>query len=455
MKRGYRNFAIMPISRDIFRSYDIRGLLEEVTPQVATATARVLVRKLQAKHIIVGRDARATSPALLEAAVRGIEAEGATAVVIGECSTSVFNFAVTATGQADGGIMITASHNPAQYNGIKCADATGQPFPGQELAEPVLALAEEEIPQQEVRPEAFAALQAYVDACLEGANAAALQGMKVAVDYGNGMGAAAFQAVSAKLGLELYELYAEPDANFPNHEANPALQETLHDLQALIARTGAALGIAFDGDADRIGIVDEQGTVYRGDQLLGLLAEAELKERDGGKVILQPSHSWSTREAVERAGGTWMLRPVGRTRVIEGMRTEKAIMGGEVSGHIFFDTFANSEAVDYAAIKVLSLLAQTQQPLSTLMQPFTKYPSSGEVNLHINNPKEAIARVKEIYAPQATNVETMDGLRCDYNHDWLFLVRASSTEPILRLIVEATSAELVQEKVAEITAALA
>lgn len=455
MKAEYRDSLIMPIATEIFRAYDIRGLLEEVTPQVATATARVLVRKLQAKRIVVGRDARATSPALLEAAARGLEAEGATAVIIGECSTSVFNFAVSTAGIADGGMMITASHNPAQYNGIKCADGTGLPLPGKELGEDVLRVAEEPLPEQfGGGREEVDVLRQYIDHCLEGVDHAALAGLRIAVDYGNGMGARPFRALAERLGWELHELYAEPDANFPNHEANPAKPETLQDLQQLVRRVGADFGVAFDGDADRVGCVDEQGTAYRGDQVLAVLAEEVLRERSGQNIIVQPNHSWTTVETIEHAGGRAVLRPIGRTRVVEGMRAEKAVLGGEISNHFFFEEFAGLEAVDYAVLRLAQAMRRAQVSCATLFAAQRTLHSSWEVNFTVPDPKATVQRLKEIYAPQATATQELDGFRCDFGRDWWFIVRPSSTEPLLRLVLEAKAEDLLKEKLQELEQAI-
>jgi phosphomannomutase len=445
----------MPISEKIFKAYDIRGLSEEITPEVAIATARVLVRKLQAKRIIVGRDARQTSPQLLQAAVRGIQAEGATAIVIGECSTSVFNYAVTKAGLADGGLMVTASHNPAAYNGLKCSDSTGLPLSGQDLMAEVIALSAEPLPVELAGGlEEHDVLDDYVAACLAGQPIAAFQGLKVAVDYGNGMGARAFQAVAAALGLELHELYETPDPNFPNHEANPAKRETLADLTALVLRVGACCGIAFDGDADRVGFVDERGQPYRGDHILGLLAVGVLKDQPGAKIIIQPNHSWATLDAIQAHGGQMIMKPVGRTHVIRGMHAEGAVLGGEVADHFFFAEFAGLEAVDFAAVEVLKKIALTHQPLSALLAPYSQYHSSWDLNFHVDQPADIVARLASIYIPQATTVSQLDGLRCDFARDWWFIVRPSSTEPILRLTIEAKSADLLALKMAELQAHL-
>jgi phosphomannomutase len=369
---------------------------------------------------------------------------GADALNIGLTTTSVFNFATASLKLADAGLMITASHNPAEYNGIKFGDGTGLPISG-----PVIL---DEIKKDDAQPlgggkvKDHDVVEEYVEACIKYAELPDVTGMKIAVDYGNGMGSVALRPLAKKLGIELTELYAEPDARFPNHEANPNKRETLAEIEKLLAEGDFAFGVALDGDADRIGFLDNQGVPLRGDETLALLAADELEKNPGATIIYQPNHTWATLDAINEHGGKGVLRMIGRARVVEGMRTEHARLGGEVSSHFFFAEFAGLEAVDYAFCRMLSLVAKTKKPLSEIATPLRKYANSWEVNFEVHDKAGATKRVEDAYVSQATSVSRLDGIRCEFGRDWWFILRASNTEPLLRLIVEATSKELMEAK---------
>ena len=269
----------MEIPKHIFRAYDIRGLLAEVTPDIARVVGMALVSKTGAKTVIVGRDMRATSPELEQAAIEGITSMGANVIAIGLCSTSMFNFAVSSQEHIDAGIMITASHNPPEFNGMKMALASGLPISGLEILEeverspsPFEGEGRGEVSHQDI-------LGAYIDKCLAVENLPDLSGTKLVIDYGNGMGAMSVRELCKRLKIEVVELYPEPDARFPNHEANPAKEETLADVKAAVVREGADFGIALDGDADRVGFIDNEGVSLRGDLTLALLAKETLSRK--------------------------------------------------------------------------------------------------------------------------------------------------------------------------------
>jgi phosphomannomutase len=435
----------MPILQDIFRSYDIRGKLDQVTEEVASKVAAALVVREGAKTIVVGRDMRQTSPALAQAAVDAIIRAGGDVIDIGMCTTSLFNYAVTKQPGVDVGMMITASHNPADYNGIKVGRANSQPISGKELfgmLEPAVAPAEVpgNVSARDLVPE-------YIDHALSHGVVPDLRGAKIVIDYGNGMGIVTVRPLMERLGAEPLELYPEPDAHFPNHEANPAIEETLVDLKAKVKEVGADLGIALDGDVDRVKFIDENGESVQSDHLLALLASDP--ETRGQKVVLAMNLSWATHEAVREAGGEVIECPIGRTNIIATMIREGALLGGEFSGHFMYRDFSNLESVDYTIARVLSAWKKSGKTFSQLVAPYRRYANTGEINLHVEDKQAALHIVEETFASQATDTDRRDGIRCRFA-DWWFILRPSNTEPLVRLTVEAKSRELLEEKRDEI-----
>lgn len=426
----------MELNPEIFRANDIRGLLAEVTPEVAYAVGAALVRVTGAACVVVGRDMRTTSPELAQEAMRGITDAGADVRDIGMCTTSMYNFAVTSSPDVGAGLMVTASHNPPEYNGIKLARANGLPIPGTAMLAPAQepwtpAAAKGRVAAQDILGE-------YLDACVSHDDVPDLRGTKVVIDYGNGMGALSLRPLCARLGIDAVELYAEPDARFPNHEANPAKVETLAALKAAVVREGATCGVALDGDADRIAFVDNEGEHLRGDQTLALFAEDMLARTPGAQVVVAPSMSWAVCDAIRAAGGQPVECAIGRTVVVKTMHDTGAPLGGEISSHFMFGEFHNLEAVDYAFVRALSLGKRSGKTFADLARPLRAYANSGEINIEIHDKRAAIERATARFAPQATVVNTRDGVRCEFGRSWWFLVRPSNTEPILRLIVEAT-----------------
>jgi len=460
----------MPFSPSVFRANDIRGLLEEITPELARQAGKALVVKTGAKTVIVGRDMRSTSPELLVAAIDGITSMGANVVNIGMCTTSMYNFAVASRDDIDAGLMVTASHNPPEYNGIKMAMGNGYPLSGVDMRD--LICGPEIVPPAQVPPPDrqegtgvvveqrvapgtvtdFDLLPSYLDKCLAGIVPIAFAGMKIVVDYGNGMGALSVRPLLERLGAAFSELYAEPDARFPNHEANPAKDETLDDLKAAVLRENADLGIALDGDADRVAFVDNEGKTVRGDQTLALLAREMLATGPGASVVVAPNMGWATTDMITESGGTCVEDKVGRTLVIKAMHASHAVLGGEVSSHFFFEETDNLEAVDYAIVRVLSLLKSTGGSFADLVRPLRRYVNSGEVNREVHDKTATMAAIEAKYEPIATKTNKLDGIRCDFDRDWWFIVRPSNGEPLLRLIVEAKTEALMQEKRDEIVA---
>ncbi|MFA6132268.1 MAG: phosphomannomutase/phosphoglucomutase [Patescibacteria group bacterium] len=438
----------MSFPSHIFRSYDIRGLLDEVTPELAEKAGAIFAKKTGAKKVVVGRDMRATSPELMTAAIRGVTSVGVEAIDIGMTTTSLFNYCFSSFGEETAGMMITASHNPAKYNGLKFYDCGNLPVSGKIMKdwveeEIILATTSGTVTKKDL-------LNDYLTQCLSLSGQPNFSGVKVVVDYGNGVGVITVRALLEKLGVTTLELYPEPDANFPNHEANPAKEETMNDLKAAVVKENAVLGIALDGDVDRTAFVDNEGKSLGGDLLLALLSRELLGHRAGAKIVVSPNQSWATFDSVAENGGQIISCPIGRTNILATMKKEAADLGGEVSGHFFWKEFSDLESVDYTIIKVLDVWKKSGQTFADLVRPLRRYHNSGEVNLEIEDRDIVIKKLEDKYVSQATTVERMDGIRCEFNRDWWFIARLSNTEPILRLTVEAKSEELMQEKVEEL-----
>lgn len=438
----------MSFPTHIFRSYDIRGLLEEVTSELAEKSGAIFAQKTGAKKVVIGRDMRATSPELMAAAIRGIVSVGVDVVDIGLTTTSLFNYCFASLGKEAAGMMVTASHNPAKYNGLKFYDCDNLPVSGKTMKDWL---------EEEVAPAATAGsvaqrdfLDEYLNQCLSLAGCPDFSNVKMVVDYGNGVCAMTIRPILERVNVEVVELYPEPDANFPHHEANPAKKETLDDLKTVVQRERADLGVALDGDGDRVAFVDNEGRGLGGDLLLALLAKEILFNKPAAKIIVSPNQSWAAFDSIIESGGTLVACPIGRTNILVAMKKEGADLGGEVSGHFFWKELSDLESVDYTILRVLSLWKKSGQTLADLVRPLRRYANSGEVNLELSDKEGAIKKLEDVYASRATQVNRLDGIRCEFGRDWWFIARLSNTEPILRLTVEAKSEELMKEKVEEV-----
>lgn len=442
----------MEIPKHIFRAYDIRGLLDEVTVDIARVVGMALVSKTGAKTVIVGRDMRATSPELEVAAIEGITSMGANVIQIGLCSTSMFNFAVSSQEHIDAGLMVTASHNPPEFNGIKMALGSGLPISGLEILEEIQkCIVSGDVQKGTVTEQDV--LSAYIDKCLVVENLPDLSGTKLVIDYGNGMGAMSVRELCKRLKIDVVELYPEPDARFPNHEANPAKEETLADVKAAVLREHADFGVALDGDADRVGFIDNEGNSLRGDLTLAVLSKEVLTRKPGSKIVVAPNQSWTTFESIEQNGGKALECRIGRKFVVEAVQKQGAVLGGEVSSHFFFEEFHGLEAVDHAIVRMLSIWKQSGQTFADLVRPYRAYTNSGEVNIEVHEKQRVLDKLEQYCVEvRATKVNKLDGIRAEFDHDWWFIVRPSNTEPLLRLIVEAKTPELMKEKQDELVA---
>jgi phosphomannomutase len=438
----------MAISEKIFKAYDIRGLSpEEIDEDVAYRVGQAYVKFTGAKRVAVGKDMRETTPALFRALAEGVMSMGADVVDIGLVTTPMLYFAAGEYSDYEGGIMITASHNPSEYNGIKMCLGDALPIGGESGMNDIrdLAMAGPYEPVEnkgsmsefDIRADYLGRLFADVDVDK-------LRGMKVVCDTANGMEGVIIDDVLDRLeDVEATVLYKELDGTFPNHEANPLKEETLDALKDKVAEVSADLGVAFDGDGDRIGLVDEKGQVVRGDIIVALLAPVLLKDSPGAAVLYDVRESMAVVEEVEKAGGLPIMTRVGHGLIKPHMREVGAVFAGELSNHFYFRDFYGAESSDSVMLLVMGLMAETGKPLSELVAPLMRYYHSGEINSEVADKDAVLKALDQKYSEKASNVSKIDGVRMEFfdaenpEGDWWFSVRASNTEPLLRLNLEA------------------
>ena len=444
----------MDYNPSIFKAYDIRGLVgKDYDDDFCEALGRAFVVYTGAKVVVAGRDMRGSSPGYFAALTRGIMKQGADVIDVGMVSTPMFYFSVSDYELHDAGIMVTASHNPAEYNGFKLVRGDALPIGKGSGMEELKALVEKnEFPdakegtlvQTDIVP-------AYLERLFALVPPETIRGLKVAVDAGNGMGGVILPQIFERLGVEVHRLFWEPDGTFPNHEANPLKTETLADLQKKIAEVKADVGIALDGDSDRIGLVDEKGRVIRADQIIAMLAHLLLPGHAGDVVTYNVSCGNVAPEEIKASGGTPLMTPTGHALIKPILRENGGLFGGELSGHFYFREFGCVENTDYVMLLVLQLLAHERKPLSELVAPFRRYAHSGELNFKVADAQARLAAIKERYAAEAAKITEIDGLRLDFS-DWWCSIRASNTEPLLRLNLEAATAASMEERKRELVA---
>jgi phosphomannomutase len=428
----------------LFKAYDIRGVVpDELDAEMAWRIGRATARYLGAETLALGRDARASSPELFEAATRGVREEGVHVLDLGLVSTPMLYFGVDHL-EAGGGMMLTASHNPSQYNGFKIcrehAIPVGQASGLVEIEGIVRGLAAGEAPRSELGgSERRDVRDAYVDHVLSvGSGRPPLH---VAIDCGNGMAGVGMEPLIERLGIRAERLYFEPDGRFPNHEADPLKLENLRDLSDAVRRSGADFGVAFDGDGDRAVFVDEGGEAIAADLVTALLARHQLRHHPGGRVLYDLRSSRVTAEEIEAAGGVSEMCRVGHSFVKARMREVGAIFAGELSGHIYFrfsDTLVADDGTA-AFVALLDVLGSEGRALSELVAPLRRYAASGEINRRVRDISGLLRAIEAEHA-DAPEVSHLDGLLVRYP-DWWFNLRPSNTEPVLRLNLEAGSRE--------------
>jgi len=432
----------------IFKAYDIRGIVpDQLDADLAYAIGRGSAHFLAAEAIAVGRDARTHSPELSDALIRGINDEGAAVVDLGLISTPMLYYAVEELG-AGGGVMVTASHNPGEYNGFKICREHAIPIGEASGLKEIEALSSEraglEPAARRGGRSAVDVVDGYVDHVLTvGGRCPEL---RVAIDCGNGMASVALEKLLERLPLTVERLYFEPDGSFPNHEADPLKVENLQDLRDAVLRSGADFGVGFDGDGDRAVFVDDEGEPISSDLMTGILARDQLRRHPGGTVLYDLRSSRAVADEVEKAGGVALMCRVGHSFVKAQMRETGAVFAGELSGHLYFRFSPELMADDGTAafVAVLDLLAAEKQPLSRIVAPLRRYHASGEINRRVSDTGALLAEIQaeHVGAPEVSN---LDGLLVRYE-DWWFNLRPSNTEPVLRLNLEAGSEERMIEE---------
>jgi len=441
------------INRSIFKAYDIRGLYpQEIDDEDAYRIARAYVMAAGCKRVVVGHDMRESAAAFEAATIRGLLDQGADVVPIGLTSTPMYYYAVNHL-DGDAGVMCTASHNPAEYNGYKM---TGKG------AVPSIAIVENDklyemacagdfldpISKGTLHPQ-VCLLNDYCDAVLSTADIHSFGDLKMVVDCANGMGGYILPRLFEKVGNEPIRLYWRLDGTFPNHEANPLKTETLLALQDRVVDECADIGIAFDGDGDRVAFVDENGRIIPGDFVTALIARQMLKKQPGATILYDLRSSWVVPEEIEKAGGVAVECRVGHGLIKKQMREEGGYFGGELSSHYYFSNFYITDNGDLAMLNILKLALAEGKPVSEIVAPLHKYFHSGEINSEVHDIPAVLARLKAKYGPLAKRVTEIDGYKAEFD-DWWFNVRPSNTEPLIRLNLEAKTKPRMDEKVEEL-----
>lgn len=420
----------------IFKAYDIRGIYgEQLTEDLAYQVGRAFATFLKAKKTVVGRDMRPHSAPLFDALARGLTEQGATVIDLGLCSTPMAYYANGKLG-ADSGIMITASHNPGEYNGFKMCRENAIPISGATGIKDIERIVQEQSfdpPADEPgRIETYTIADEYIAHIKSFADFS--RPVSVVIDYANGMGVYEGRALEGV--MEIDPLFKELDGTFPNHEANPLHAETFADLQKRIRSGQYDFGVYFDGDADRAGFTDERGEIVSNDMITALIAQAIL-EKGKGVVFYDLRSSWAVKEVIEESGGTPMMSRVGHAFIKEQMREANAVFAGELSGHYYFRENYFTESAALAAILIGNLVSHSGKTLSELVQPILRYHASGEINSKVEDVPAVLDRLREMYGHG--RVIELDGFSVEFD-TWWFNVRASNTEPLLRLNLEAKTA---------------
>jgi len=442
-----------------FKAYDIRGKLgEDLTPETVYRIGRAYAQWLSPESVVVGGDIRTSSAALKSALANGLRDEGVDVVDIGLCGTEEIYFATDYL-KVGGGIMVTASHNPIDYNGMKLVREGSRPISGDTGLKDIHKIAEEgNFPT--VHNEArgsyrrISCSDAYIEHLLSYVDSAKLKPLKIVVNAGNGTAGPVLDALESHLPFELIKVNHEPDGTFPNGIPNPLLPENRHHTTQAVLEYGADFGLAWDGDFDRCFLFDEKGEFIEGYYIVGLLAEAFLRKHPGEKIIHDPRLIWNTQSVCEQYGGQPIQSKCGHAFIKEIMREENAVYGGEMSAHHYFRDFFYCDSGMIPWLLIAELVGETGKGLSTMIQSrMDEYPCSGEINRKIDDAPGVLAALKSNYLDNAQQVDQSDGLSMSFD-GWRFNLRSSNTEPVVRLNVEATNQKVMEEKTEELLAQL-
>ncbi|MCL6543135.1 MAG: phosphomannomutase/phosphoglucomutase [Roseiflexus sp.] len=444
----------MQIAPGIFKAYDIRGIYPtELNEEGAYAIGRAFVTFLQAREVIVGHDMRLSGPAIFDAVTRGIMDQGADVVNIGLVSTDQYYFACTRLGLP--GMMVTASHNPKQYNGFKMVRQMPYLLSGAEGIQDLRRIVENDAYAPTTRTGSMRALDLsdeFVTFVLGLIDSDILERrrLKVIADTGNGTVGPILQRVYGRLPIDFIGMYLEPDGNLPNHGLDPLMPENRAELERRVVEEGADAGFAFDGDGDRFFVIDDRGRFISGDFLTALLGRYLLRRAPGSKIVYDVRASWAVRDLISAAGGVPLIERVGHAFIKRRMANENALFGGEVSGHYYFRDFNFADSGIIPSLLVMEMLAGSDQSLSAMLAPLEeKYFISGEINSTVANPKERLEALAAAYADGV--IEWIDGISVTYP-TWHMNVRASNTEPLIRLNLEATTREEMERRRDEVLA---
>jgi len=442
----------------VFKAYDVRGIYPaELDEEGGYAVGRAYVEQFEPARIAVGRDMRLSSPSMAKAIIKGAADAGAEVVDIGLVGTEMVYFAVGSL-DLDGGIQVTASHNPKDYAGMKIVRRGALPVGGDsgllEIRDRAVAISDPsrgQAPGQVRKEDVF---PGYVEKVLSFINLSAVKPLRVVIDAANGMAGAMLPPVLERLPIDAVPYFFELDGSFPNHEPNPLLPENREFVIGKVLEEKAQLGAAFDGDADRCFFIDDTGEFVPGDFVTALLAELILEKHPGAKIIYDVRASWAVHETIERAGGVPLINRVGHAFIKHRMREEDAVFAGEVSGHYYFRDFFQADSGVVPFLLVLELISKRDKPLSELLRPFREtYFLTGEINVPVDDVAVKLQEIKERFGKEG-KVSHLDGISIEAA-DWHMNVRPSNTEPLLRLNLEARSPELMAQKRDAILAVMA
>lgn len=435
----------------IFKAYDIRGIYgDTLTDETAYLIGRAFATFLKPKRVVVGRDIRSHSPAVFARLSAGLTEQGADVIDLGLCSTPMSYYANGLLG-ADASVMITASHNPKEYNGFKLCREKAIPISGDTgILDIERIVCDRAFAPPAARPGSLRPHSIQKDYAAHLRPFARLaRPIRIAVDYANAMGIVEAEALRDVLDID--PLFDTLDGRFPNHEANPLDLHTLKDLQAKVREGGYDFGVAFDGDADRAGFVDERGEVIPMDMITGLIAQSILKQQPGAAIYYDLRSSWAVKEVILENGGRPLMSRVGHAFIKQQMREADAVFAGELSGHYYFKENFYTESSALAVLMVANLVSRATVPLSGLIKPMQRYFASGEINSRVADAAAARARLEEKFPGGDTS--HLDGLTIEFP-DWWFNVRASNTEPLVRLNLEAKTRALMEKHRDEVLAVI-
>jgi phosphomannomutase/phosphomannomutase/phosphoglucomutase len=440
-----------------FKAYDIRGQIpNELNADICYRVGNATGTFLDARTVVVGRDMRLTSEEFSDAVVKGLTDAGIEVLDIGMCGTEMVYFATSHLG-ADGGIMVTASHNPADYNGLKLVREGARPISADTGLTDIRTIAEGDnrVQADGGKRTYVDILSEYVDHMMTYLDPANLKPLKLVINPGNGCAGIATDALEKHLPFNFIKLHNEPDGTFPNGIPNPMLLENQAVTSEAVLEHSADMGIAWDGDFDRCFLFDEKGTFIEGYYIVGLLAESILANNPGAKIVHDPRMTWNTLEVVEAAGGEAVQSKSGHSFIKEKMRDVDAVYGGEMSAHHYFRNFSYADSGMIPWLLVAELISKTGKSLSELVGArMAMYPASGEINRKVDDAAATLQKLYDTYAADSLNVDGTDGYSFEYSN-WRFNIRMSNTEPVVRLNVETRGDQaLLEEKTAEVLAIL-